>query len=249
MLTEILVTDTGRQSRPWTFSVSVLAQMVLISMALVVPLFFIEALPLVRLREGPLAAMPLAPPPPLGHAGGSTGAGLTSPVIRNPFVAPSKVPDGTIPLLYDLAAPTLGGAVSGISLPGGSPFGALGGTGEGIGPPGPSPKPAAVEPVKPAPTPPRVIVGGNVRPPMLLRDIKPVYPPLARAARISGLVRLESIIGKDGRIQSMRVVSGHPLLTQAAIDAVRQWLYRPTLLNGDPVEVILQIDVNFTLGR
>lgn len=76
----------------------------------------------------------------------------------------------------------------------------------------------------------------------------PVYPPLARQARVSGSVRLIAIIGRDGTVQQLQVVSGHPLLIGAAVEAVRQWLYHPTLLNGEPVEVICPIDVNFTLG-
>jgi protein TonB len=76
----------------------------------------------------------------------------------------------------------------------------------------------------------------------------PAYPPLARQARIQGTVKLEGVIGKDGTVQELKVVSGHPLLIQAALDAVRNWRYRPTMLNGQPVEVITTIDVNFTLG-
>jgi len=77
----------------------------------------------------------------------------------------------------------------------------------------------------------------------------PVYPPLARQARISGTVRLEAVIALSGVVQSLRVASGHPLLARAALDAVRQWVYQPTLLNGEPVEVLTQIDVNFKLAE
>jgi protein TonB len=76
-----------------------------------------------------------------------------------------------------------------------------------------------------------------------------VYPPLARQTRISGTVRLHAIIGKDGSVQQLEVLSGHPLLVQAALDAVRQWRYRPTLLNGEPVEVDTTIDVIFSLNQ
>jgi protein TonB len=76
-----------------------------------------------------------------------------------------------------------------------------------------------------------------------------VYPPLARQARIQGTVRLEAVINKEGHIEELSVVSGHPLLIQAALDAVSQWQYQPTLLNGVAVEVITTIDVNFTMGR
>jgi protein TonB len=93
------------------------------------------------------------------------------------------------------------------------------------------------------------VVSLGVQAAKLTRQVKPVYPPLAVQARISGTVRLAAVIGRDGSIQNLRVVSGHPLLTAAALDAVRQWRYLATLLNGEPMEVITQIDVNFTLGR
>ena len=83
----------------------------------------------------------------------------------------------------------------------------------------------------------------------ILRKVIPLYPPLARAARISGVVRLIGTIGKDGTIQNLQIVSGHPMLARAAVEAVEQWVYKPTLLNGNPVEVIAPIEVNFTLGQ
>ena len=102
--------------------------------------------------------------------------------------------------------------------------------------------------VKPV-TPQRVRVGGNVQAANLVHKVTPVYPPLAKQARISGQVRFTAIIGKDGTIQNLQLVSGHPLLVAAARDAVTQWVYKPTLLNNEPVEVITQIDVNFTLSQ
>jgi len=77
----------------------------------------------------------------------------------------------------------------------------------------------------------------------------PEYPPLAKSARISGVVHLIGIIGRDGTIRNLQLVSGHPLLARAALEAVQQWIYQPTLLSGEPVEVIAPIDVYFTLGR
>jgi len=83
----------------------------------------------------------------------------------------------------------------------------------------------------------------------LIHQVTPVYPPLARQARIEGTVQLQAFIGRDGRIRDLRVTSGHPLLIPAAVEAVRQWVYRPTTLNGSPVEVLTTVDVNFTLKR
>lgn len=83
----------------------------------------------------------------------------------------------------------------------------------------------------------------------MLRRVNPVYPPLAKSARIQGTVQLSAVIGKDGNIQELEVIEGHPMLIQAALTAVGQWQYKPTLLNGQPVEVATQINVVFTLGR
>jgi len=82
---------------------------------------------------------------------------------------------------------------------------------------------------------------------LLISRIEPRYPPLALQIRLQGTVRLQAIISRDGRIMSLEVLSGHPLLVQAALDAVRQWGYRPTLLNGEPVEVETSITVNFRM--
>jgi protein TonB len=82
----------------------------------------------------------------------------------------------------------------------------------------------------------------------LIRQVQPIYPPLALQARIQGTVRLHALIGKDGRVQKLVVTEGHPLLVPAALQAVKQWLYRPTLLNGKAVEVVTEIHVNFGLA-
>ena len=98
-------------------------------------------------------------------------------------------------------------------------------------------------------TPQRIRVGGNVQQQKLVQQPRPVYPPLAKEARISGVVRLNAIIGKDGTVQDLTIASGHPLLVPAAMEAVKQWVYQPTLLNGQAVEVVTQIEVNFTLSQ
>jgi TonB family protein len=90
-------------------------------------------------------------------------------------------------------------------------------------------------------------VGGNLQAANLVKRVTPVYPPLAKASHIQGTVRFTALIAKDGTVQNLQLISGHPLLVQAATEAVKRWVYRPTLLNGEPTEVITQIDVNFTL--
>jgi TonB family protein len=110
--------------------------------------------------------------------------------------------------------------------------------------------PAASTSADASATPPATIrVGGNVQQTKLVSQPRPVYPVEAKQARIQGVVQLSATIGKDGAVQHLEVINGHPLLVQAAMDAVRQWVYQPTLLNGQPVEVVTQIDVNFTLSQ
>ena len=127
----------------------------------------------------------------------------------------------------------------------------FGGTGEGspegilhsVG------KPSSVLPAAPPPAsvhPPRVshMMEGN-----LIRRVQPAYPPLARSARIQGQVVLAAIISKEGTIENLRILTGHPMLVHAAVEAVSQWRYRPYILNSEPVEVETQITVNFSLSE
>jgi protein TonB len=93
-----------------------------------------------------------------------------------------------------------------------------------------------------------VRVGGSVAEANLMRQVQPTYPPLAKSARVQGTVEFTATISKDGMIENLQLVRGHPLLVNAAKEAVLQWRYRPTLLNGQPVEVVTDIVVNFTLN-
>jgi protein TonB len=90
-------------------------------------------------------------------------------------------------------------------------------------------------------------VGGAIKPPVRVKNVNPTYPPIAQSARVQGVVIIEATIGVDGRVQDTKVLRSIPLLDQAAVDAVRQWVYTPTLLNGVPVPVIMTVTVNFTL--
>lgn len=168
-------------------------------------------------------------------------------------MAPKVIPKEIAVIKEDELPPPASGAVGVVGgVPGGVPGGQMGGVIGGIigGVPSaapPPPPPVKVEKPKP-PTGP-IRVGGNVQSAKLVRQPKPVYPPLARQARIQGVVRFTAIIDKDGTIQNLQLLSGHPLLVQSAQDAVRQWVYQPTLLNNEPVQVITQIDVNFTLTQ
>ena len=119
--------------------------------------------------------------------------------------------------------------------------GVIGGVAGGIvgleaAPPPPPPPPAA--PVR---------VGGNIKQPTKIKDVKPVYPAIAQSARVQGVVIIEAVIGPNGTVQEAKVLRSIPLLDAAALDAVKQWQFTPTLLNGVPVPVIMTVTVNFTL--
>jgi protein TonB len=109
----------------------------------------------------------------------------------------------------------------------------------------PPPPPPAVPP-KPA-VPKTVRISSTIQSAKLAHKVLPNYPAIAKQAGISGIVKIEAIIARDGSIRKLKVMSGHPLLIKPAIEAVRQWRYRPTLLNGEAVEVFTQVEVRFVL--
>jgi protein TonB len=172
------------------------------------------------------------------------------------LMAPKAVPKQIAEIKEDEAPPPSAG---GIGVVGGVPGGVAGGATGGVLnsildsapravtvlPPPPPPKKEVVKEVVPQ----RIRVGGNVQLANRIRNVTPIYPPLAKQARIQGRVVLDAVISKDGSIQNLTVKSGHALLIQAALDAVKQWVYKPTLLNGEPVEVSTEIEVNFTLSQ
>ena len=114
--------------------------------------------------------------------------------------------------------------------------------------PAPPPEKPKVEPPKPPP-PQLIAVSKGAQLARLIRQVKPIYPVIAQQTRVSGTVLLTGVISKDGTIRNLQVISGNPLLVKAAVDAVSQWIYRPTLLNGEPVEVSAPIEVNFILTQ
>jgi protein TonB len=131
------------------------------------------------------------------------------------------------------------GVVGGV--PGGVPGGSMGGVMGSILSATPTVAPKIA-------TPQRVRVSAGVTSGLLIRKVPPTYPPLARQARIQGTVLLQAQISKTGDIENLQLISGHPMLAPAAIEAVKQWKYKPYLLNGEPVEVETQVQVNFTLA-
>ncbi len=245
--------DAGKTKKTWTVLLSFFLQLLVVGVAILIPMIYFDALPKSQLTSFLVAPPPPPPPPPPPAA----APPKVVKVIPRQFdagrlMAPKQVPKEIAMIKEEeLPPPSTGGVVGGVpgGVPGGSPGGVIGGIISSVptAAPPPPPPPVKVE-QKPA-TPQRIRVGGNVQQAKLIRQPKPIYPPLAKQARISGVVRLNAIIGKDGTIQNLTVASGHPLLVPAAMEAVKQWVYQPTLLNGEAVEVVTQIDVNFTLSQ
>jgi periplasmic protein TonB len=230
-----------KTNKPWTVILSFIFQASFLAILILIPLIYTEALPKTMMATLLVAPPPPPPPPPPPAA---TPIVHVKPQVHlmeaGKLVAPKVIPKD-IKQIKEEAEPDMGSTGPGVpgGVAGGSIGGVLGGVMGGMGAAPPPPKV----------TPSRIRQGGNVTAAKLKTRITPQYPPLARQTRISGTVRLHAIIGKDGTVQQLTLESGHPLLVQAALDAVRQWKYDPTLLNGEPVEVDTTIDVVFSLNQ
>ncbi|MDQ2844227.1 MAG: energy transducer TonB, partial [Acidobacteriota bacterium] len=171
----------------------------------------------------------------------------TKPVVRqfiaNQLMAPKVIPKQINRIEEAAPPPDAVGVVGGTGDAGGVAGGVLGGVMGGV--PGAPPPPP---PPKAKPTGP-VRIGGQVAEANLIRRVQPVYPPLAKSARVQGTVEFTAVISKEGNIEQLKLLRGHPLLVNAAKEAVLQWKYKPTELNGQPVEVVTDIIVNFTLSQ
>jgi periplasmic protein TonB len=248
---QTFVGDANTTRKASSVFVSFLIQCGLVVVGILIPLIYTESLPKTELT-GFLVAPPPPPPPPPPPAAAPVKVVKVVPrqFDAGRLTAPKQIPKDIAMIKEDDLPPAASAGVVG-GVPGGVPGGAPGGVIGGIigsvpsaAPPPPPPK-EAPKPV----TPKSIRVGGNVQAAKLVRQPKPSYPPLAKQARIQGTVRFNAVIGRDGTIQNLTLASGHPLLVPAATEAVRQWVYQPTLLNGEPVEVVTQIDVNFTLSQ
>jgi len=246
--------QTGKTNTTWTVMLSFIVQCVLIVVAVILPMIYFDVLPAAQLTSFLVAPPPPPPPPPPpAQAPPKVVKVIPRQFDAGRLQAPKAIPKDIAIIKEDELPPPsagVGGVIGGMA--GGIGGGAMGGVLGGIigavptaAPPPPPPPPK--KETKAAPQ--RIRVGGNVQAANLVSQQRPVYPPLAKQARISGTVELSAIIGRDGRVQDLKVVKGHPLLVQAALDAVKNWVYRPTLLNGEPVEVSTTIDVNFTLSQ
>lgn len=232
-----------KNNRPAAFLISISAELLVVSVLVLIPLAYNDHLPGFEWKNIGLGTpvKPIQPKPVTAHPQRQASSG---PAFHPRFLA-SSLPSHS-------ASPTSLTQVSLEAPPSPGDFNGTFGTSSGpivdvplslAPPPPPKGEPKSA-------TPPRepIRVGSGVQMAKLVKKILPVYPSLARSARVSGVVHLIGIIARDGTIRNLQLVSGHPLLARAAIEAVEQWIYKPTLLNGEPVEVIAPIDVNFTLA-
>jgi protein TonB len=226
--------------------VSVVAHSFVVALLLLIPLLYTHALNLPQFEKTLLVAPPPPPPPPPPAVAHLIQRLPKSFFNQGRLFAPKFIPKHIEQVKEEAqhATPAMSGVPGGV--PGGIPGGQLGGVLGGILGgnhqmlPPPPPKPEThVGPYH---------VGGKVQAPQLVHQVQPVYPPLAKEARIQGDVVIDSVIDQQGNVTQMKVVSGSPLLVTAAFNAVEQWKYQPTLLNGTPIAVEMHVTVHFQLG-
>lgn len=224
----------------WAAAISFAFQSVVLGIFVLIPLLYTEALPVKDLKgifvvTAPTTHAPTPKPPTIRHTHESA-----SNYVNSALVAPIRIPVA-IHRIVDTRPVDSGDNTPGPNIPGAIP---LGRTGDAI---------ARVLQATPSVTPvvtlPRTIrLSTGVTDGLLIHKVMPIYPQIARQTHTQGAVVLQAVIGRDGRIENLQLVSGNPLLVTAAMDAVKQWRYRPYLLTNEPVEVETQITVNFTLG-
>jgi protein TonB len=231
---------TDRSRRGWTTLVSFALQAGAAGVLLLLPLLYTQGLPQLQLMSALVAPTPPPAPPspgPVRNARASTSNMSSDGRVIAPPSVPREilnVDEPVAPPPADLAGLGVRGGTGDSMARGGIP-GSIGGPNVVLPPPPPTP----------SVHPPRIstMMEGN-----LIYRVQPQYPPLARQARVQGVVVLRAIISRAGKIENLQLVSGHPLLVQSAMDAVRQWRYRPYFLNNEPLEVETQVTVNFTLS-
>jgi protein TonB len=236
MFEDSLMESGGRikTNQKWTGLISTLVQLGLVGFLVLLPLIFTEALPKGQLTTW-LVAPPPPPPPPPPAAPQIQHVQKVSEIVDGSLRAPTKIPKQVKMIEEDAAPPPSSGVMGGVvgGVPGGSAGGVIGGI---IGSAAPPPKVA---------TPQKLKISSGVIEGLKLNAPNPQYPQMARIAHIQGDVILQATISKTGTVENLRGVSGHPILIQAALDAVRQWKYKPYVLNGEPVEVETTIKVQF----
>ncbi len=233
-----------RKRRAFATTTSFIFNCVAIGIMLIIPLVFTDALPKAQLLTFLVAPPPPPPPPP-------PAAAQVQKVVRQletdmlstgGLRTPTKIPTKVEMIKEEEAPPPMavtGGVVGGIGIAGGQMGGVIGGI---VNATSNMATPKFVPVV-----PQRIRISQGVTKGLLIHRVEPSYPPLARAARVQGDVVLSAVIDVNGQITNLQLVSGHPMLVPAAIAAVRQWRYKPYLLNGTPVEVETTITVIFSL--
>jgi protein TonB len=244
MFEDSLIESGGKlkTKRGRTSFVAFLIEFMIIGVMVLIPLIFTEALPKGTTLFMLVAPPPPPPPPPPAAAVVKVVKQIQTDIVNGELRTPTKIPKKVQMIKEDEAPPPVmasTGVVGGV--PGGVPGGSMGGVIGSVL----STTPVAVPKIA---TPQRVRVSSGVQSGLLVRKVPPAYPPLARQARIQGTVILQAQISKEGNIENLQLISGHPMLAPAAIEAVKQWKYKPYLLNGEPVEVETQVQVNFTLA-
>src|SRR5579864_4088607 len=242
------VLDFGVQRKRKFFATttSFVVNCLAIAVMLLIPLAFTEELPKAQLLTFLVAPPPPPPPPPPAAAVQKIVRQIQTDVLSTGELrTPSRIPQKVQMIKEDEAPPPMpasGGVVGGV--PGGIPGGQLGGVIGGIV--ASTSNLAAVPKFVPV-TPQRVRISQGVTKGLLVHRVEPTYPTLAKAARVQGEVILTAVISTNGEIENLQLVSGHPMLVPAALAAVKQWRYKPYLLNGQPVEVETTITVIFAL--
>ena len=221
---------------------------ILVLVLIIVPLVHYDTLPAPISYVGLPPASPPPSPPPLPAAPlPNVKVRKVAEVAVSSLMEPATIPIG-IPELRDDIPDISTIATSRYGLPGGIPGGDVG----AIGDYQPSAVleyiPAVAPPPPPAAAKKPIRVASTLQTSKLIRRITPDYPPLAKQARVEGMVMLQVLVDETGNISEINIIRGHPLLVQAAVDAVKEWKYSPTLLNDEPVAVIATVTVNFVLN-
>ncbi len=243
------VADKDRRRRGFSTMFSFVVQCLILGVLLIVPLMFTDALPRQQLLTFLVAPPPPPPPPPPAAAENIAKVvkQIQTDIMDGRLKMPTKIPTKVEMIKEEEAPPPISSGVGVVGgVPGGIPGGQMGGVIGGIIS---STANTAVVPKLAVVIPKRIRISQGVTKGQLVRRVDPPYPSLARQARIQGEVVLTAIISKDGSIQNLQVMSGHPMLVPAALEAVKMWRYKPFLLSGEPVEVETTITVTFQLSQ
>ena len=239
---------TGSRTLSGVFAV--LLHVVVLAGPILAGLYYTDSINIKQFTSTMLVAPPPPPPPPPPATGDVIKPKIVHHILMNAgkLLAPTVIPKHIAEIKEPALAPdSLGGVVGGVpgGVPGGQSGGVLGGVIGGVlnTAARPAPPPPSVKPNGP------VRVGGHVRQPKVIVKVLPKYPVLARQTHVQGQVRIDAVLDEQGNVIEMKIVSGHPLLYQAALDALKQWKYEPTYLNNRPIAVKLIVTINFQLGQ